>query len=99
MIRHIVSWKLKDADEATRSAAFAEISAALSALPASLPQIRSLTVARNIAYPDKNYEVVLVADFASLEDLDTYQVSPQHVAAAAVVGKHVTARACVDFEV
>ena len=99
MIRHIVSWKLADADEASKSAAFAEISAALSVLPASLPQIRSLTVARNMAYPEKNFDVVLVADFASLDDLEAYQVSPQHIAAAEVVKARVSARASIDFEV
>lgn len=99
MIRHIVSWKLKDGDEAAKAQAFAEIEAALTALPAAVPQVRSLTVGRNIAYPEKNFDVVLVADFDSLDDLDAYQVSPAHLEAGAVVAARVVARAAVDFEV
>lgn len=99
MIRHIVAWKLKDGDEPAKAQAFAEIEAALTALPAIVPQIRSLTVGRNMAYPEKNYDLVLVADFDSLDDLDAYQVSPAHLEAGAVVATRVVARAAVDFEV
>jgi hypothetical protein len=98
MIRHIVCWKLKDGDEAAQAQAFAEIEGALTALPAVVPQIRALTVGRNIAYPEKNFDVVLVADFDSLDDLDAYQVSPAHLEAGAVVATRVVARAAVDFE-
>lgn len=98
MIRHIVCWKLEDGDEAAKATAFAEISAALTALPPLVPQIRSLTVGRNVAYPEKNYDVVLVADFDTLADLDAYQVSPAHTEAGAVIGARAVARAAVDFE-
>ena len=99
MIRHIVSWKLKAQDEPGRATAASEISAALTGLTAHIPEIVSLTVSRNVAYADKNHDVVLVADFESLDGLDAYQVHPEHMKAAAVVGARVVARASVDFEV
>lgn len=99
MIRHIVCWKLKDGDEAAKAQAFAEISEALLALPSVVPEIRSMSVERNVAYPEKNFDVVLIADFDTLADLDAYQVSPAHVEVGAVVGARVVARAAVDFEV
>jgi hypothetical protein len=99
MIRHIVSWKLSAVDDAGKAAAFSEISGALNVLPASIPQIQALQVARNIAFPETNWDVVLVADYNSVEDLQAYQVHPDHVAASAIVRSHVAERASVDFEV
>ena len=99
MIRHIVSWKLKAEDEPGRALAASEISAALTVLPAHIPEILSLTVARNVIDDEKNYDVVLVADFETADGLSAYQVHPEHIKAAGVVGARVVARACVDFEV
>jgi heme-degrading monooxygenase HmoA len=99
VIRHVVSWRLNDGDEQAKARAYAEIAAALTVLPNSIPGILSFTVARNVAYPVKNFDVILVADFETLDGLEAYQVHPDHLAAAAVVGARVAARACVDFEV
>ena len=99
MIRHIVSWKLKAETEDAKAVAAEEISSALTGLVGRIPEIVSLTVARNIAYPEKNFDVVLIADFETLDGLDAYQVHPEHIKAAGVVGAHVSARAAVDFEV
>jgi hypothetical protein len=99
MIRHIVSWKLKAEDEAGRETAAAEITAALTGLVGVIPSIVTLSVARNVAYPDKNHDVVLIADFETIDGLEAYQVHPEHLKAAAVVGARVVARASVDFEV
>ena len=99
MIRHIVSWKLKAEDEPGRALAASEVSAALTGLVGVIPEIVTLSVSRNIAYADKNYDVVLIADFETLDGLDAYQVHPEHIKAAAVVGPRVAARASVDFEV
>jgi hypothetical protein len=99
MIRHIVSWKLLADDETGKATAVAEIAAALTGLVGVIPEIVSLTVSRNIAYVDRNHDVVLVADFETIDGLDAYQVHPEHIKAAAVVGARVSARASVDFEV
>jgi hypothetical protein len=98
MIRHVVSWKLSARDDAGKSAAFAEIAEALGALPALIPEIQALRVAQNQAYFDTNWDVVLVADYNTLDDLAAYQVHPEHVRAAAVVRSHTSDRAAVDFE-
>jgi hypothetical protein len=98
MIRHVVSWKLSARDDAGKSAAFVEIAEALGALPALIPEIQTLRVAHNQAYLDTNWDVVLIADYNTFDDLEAYQVHPEHVKAAAVVRSHVTDRAAVDFE-
>ena len=99
MIRHIVSWKLKAADPEARTVSAAEIAEALEGLIPVVPEIVALAVSRDVALNEKNHDLVLVADFASLEDLEAYLVHPAHIRAAGVIGARVSARACVDVEV
>ncbi len=99
MIRHIVSWKLAEGDEPTKDQAFRDIWKALMPLATVVPGISEFSVSRNVAYADKNFDVVLVSEFASLEALEAYQVHPQHLAAAEVVKARVVARASIDVEV
>jgi hypothetical protein len=99
MIRHVVAWKLATADPAQKETDAARIVAELSALVGVVDSIRSLQVGANMAYADKNWDVVLVGDFDDLAALDAYQVHPSHVAAAAIVRSLVSERASVDIEV
>jgi Stress responsive A/B Barrel Domain len=99
MIRHIVTWKLKAQDDADRAAAVAAIAEVLEPLVHVVPGIHSLVVRPNVAYFDKNWDVLVIGDYESLESLGAYQVHPDHVAAAAVVREHVTERSSIDFEV
>lgn len=99
MIRHIVAWKLRAEDPAGKATAAAEIAAALEGLAPLIPEIIAIKVHTNVAYFDRNSDLAVVADYASLEDLAAYQVHPAHVAAAAIVGERVASRASIDFEV
>jgi hypothetical protein len=99
MIRHVVSWKLKSADAAALAADSATITAALTALPSTIPEILSLQVGSNVAYPESNWDLVLIADYASIADLEAYQVHPDHVAATHIIRPLVASRSNVDFEV
>jgi len=99
MIRHIVTWKLRAEDAEGKAAAVAEIKSVLEALVPVIDGLISLEVHPNAAYEDVNWHVVLVADYASVDDLTAYQVHPDHVAAAAIVRGHVTERASIDFEI
>jgi len=64
-----------------------------------IPVIRSLSIGPDVAHTQRSYDVALVVDFASLEDLHTYQRHPAHVAAAAVSRALAEHAASVDFEV
>ena len=99
MIRHVVSWKLTAQDAATRESDIAAITAGLTSLPSVIPEILELTVGRNVAsYPD-NFDIVLIADYESLEALEAYQVHPEHIRVAnEIVRPRVSGRSNVDFE-
>ncbi|MFB2586405.1 Dabb family protein [Herbiconiux liukaitaii] len=99
MIRHIVAWKLAATDPDQKAADAAEIVRVLSALRDTVPSVKALNVGANMAYFEKNWDVVLVADYETLADLDAYQTHPEHVAAAPVVAARVSDRASVDIEI
>jgi len=99
MIRHVVSWKLNGADAAARAQQAATITAALTALPSVIPEILTLQVGTNSAYPESNWDIVLIADYDSLAALEAYQVHPDHVAATQIIRPLVASRSNVDFAV
>ena len=98
-VRHVVSWKLAAEDDAVRSAQASEVARRLNELRDVVPQLLSISAGANIAYPDANWDVTLVADFASIEALEEYQVHPAHEEAAAYIRTVVASRVAVDFEV
>lgn len=98
-IRHVVSWKLAAEDADERAAQASEVARRLNALEGVVPQILSISAGANAILPDVNWDVVLVADFASVDALDEYQVHPAHLEAAGYIRSVVGARVAVDFEI
>ncbi|QQD75382.1 Dabb family protein [Curtobacterium sp. YC1] len=95
MISHVVSWSLRE--DLDRAASIARIRELLTGLVGTIDAIRTLEVVENVAYPDKNHDVAVVATFDDLAGLDAYQVHPDHQAAAAEIRELVTARAAIDW--
>ncbi|AWB44120.1 stress responsive protein [Paenibacillus sp. CAA11] len=74
MIKHIVLFKLKDgAPESVERTA-----AVLRGLKGKVEQLVDLEVGKDILRSQRSYDIALVATFASLEDLEGYQVHPEH---------------------
>ncbi|MBT2473264.1 Dabb family protein [Microbacterium sp. ISL-103] len=99
MIRHVVTWKLAEQDAAQRAEQAAEVARRLNALDGVVPQLRSISAGANVAYPEANWDVTLVADFDSIDELEAYQVHPAHEEVVAFVRSVVASRVAVDFEV
>ena len=98
MIRHVVSWKLAAEDAAVRAEQAAEVARRLNALMGVVPELRAVSAGANVAHPDVNWDVTLVADVDSLEDLEAYQVHPAHQEVGAYLRSVVASRAAVDIE-
>lgn len=92
MIRHIVMWKFREGTEAEQE----KFLSALRALDGVVPQIRRSEVAKNIG--EGNYDAVLIAEFDSMDDLNTYKVDPRHVAASSICKAIRVDRVAVDYE-
>lgn len=101
MIRHIVMFKFKEeAEGRTKAENIAITKAMLEALPAKIDLIRASSVTVNSPDADQsNYDLCLISDFDSFEDLAAYIVHPDHKAVGAFMRPVRLDRACVDFEI
>lgn len=100
MIRHIVMFQFKEEAEGRTKAENVQITKnMLDALPAKIPQIRSSSTAINAFYADQtNYDLLLISDFDSFDDLQTYLVHPDHKAVGAFMRPVRLSRSCIDIE-
>lgn len=102
MISHIVMWKLKEnANEKTKAENAIELQDKLEALFDDIENIISIEVGINSADANQdNYDVVLVSEFDTFEDLKIYNEHPSHNEVAKLIGKIVEpgSRRCVDYE-
>ncbi len=97
MVRHIVLFKLNPSlSLETRQQAALSFKAAIEALPAVIPQIQDIQVGLNIN-PQEEWDIALVGDFLSLEDVATYSAHPSHLKAASLLKDVRQSRSCVDY--
>ena len=93
MIRHVVMWTFKPGTLEEME----KFLAGLRGLYGVIPQIRAQQVGVNCV--EGNYDAVLISDFDSLADLETYKKDPRHVAVSALCKAIRTDRVAVDWEV
>lgn len=100
MIKHVVLFKL---------AAFAEgnskqenaiyLKEKLENLESLIPELSKIEVVLNIpGVSDQNFDLMLIAEFENLQDLDVYINHPEHVKVGSFLSKVRTDRAAIDFE-
>lgn len=95
MVRHIVLFQVKDTAE--KQEVMNRFKTAIEALPATISWIRHIEVCFN-TNPDEAYDIALVSEFDTLEDVKRYAVHPDHVAAGKIIAAFKENRACVDYE-
>ena len=93
MVHHIVMWKFREGTEEKAN----EFLTKLAALDGVIPQLKKSEVARNIG--KDNYDAVLVSEFASMEDLQTYKDDPRHKAVSALCKSIRIDRVAADYEI
>lgn len=95
MINHLMSWPLrKDVD---RDAATARIRELLEGLVGKVESIRTLSVIENVAYPDVNNDLAILASFDDIAGLDEFVTHPLHQAAVKEIHTLVDGRAGIDW--
>lgn len=98
MVGHIVMWKLKETAEGRSAAENARtMKEMLGALPGLIPVVRTLVVSTDVFASAPETEVVLYTVFDSPEDLQTYQVHPEHKKCVAFVSAVAAERRVVDY--
>lgn len=98
MIKHIVLFQLKpELTLEQRQEVMLNFKAGIDALPAIIPEIRSIEVNFN-SNPAEAWHICLESTFDSLEALDAYANHPDHKAVGAALRPHMQARSCVDYQ-
>lgn len=96
MIRHVCMFTLKEENKEKNIAEFFERAEKLR----ELDIIKAFNVVRNVEKtPASNYDVALIFDFDTVETLDEYQKSPQHIEFGEFVFSVRVDRACIDYEI
>lgn len=96
MIRHICMFTLKEDNRERNIIEFFERAEKLR----ELEIIKKFNIIRNAEKtPDSNYDVALIFDFDTVETLDEYQNSQQHLEFGEFVYSIRDKRACIDYEI
>lgn len=95
MIRHIAVFRFKpEFDEAQRQ----EWMDMIAALPHHIPEIKAMSIGKDLLRGPHSYDVGLVADFESFDAMDAYNKHPEHQKVLDVSGPVKEHLAVVDFE-
>ncbi len=98
MIKHVVMFKFKEFAEGRDKAANCRmLKAGLEGLPAKIKEIKLFDVGVNFFQASVAYDLILISEFESKEDLYSYQKHPEHVKVADFVGKTCESRVVVDY--
>ena len=99
MVKHIVAWRLKDSalgnDKATNARLVRD---KLQALRGQIPGLLHIDVGLDFSATENSSDVVLLAEFATRQDLAAYQSHPAHKAVGTFVREVVSERRLVDCE-
>lgn len=99
MIKHVVVWKLKDHAEGKSKADNARyLKVELESLVSKIPMIRKFEVGINDNPASDAYDMALVSEFATKEDLVSYQNHPAHQRFAAILSRLRETKIVVDYE-
>lgn len=96
MIMHIVMWKFK---QENKQANMDKLRDMLLALDGVVPELKHVEIGQDVQQLDGNYDMVLVTEFASTEDMQSYKVHPEHVKISKFCKSIREDRVCVDYEV
>ncbi|MFT4470497.1 Dabb family protein [Arthrobacter sulfonylureivorans] len=96
MIRHVAVFRFKPEFTEAQRLAWIDM---VADLPNHIDQIRSMSIGVDILQAASSYDVGLVADFDSLDDLATYSNHPKHQAVLDVSGPVKEHLATADFEI
>ncbi|WP_024955036.1 Dabb family protein [Sulfurospirillum arcachonense] len=94
MIKHIVFFKLEDNSQEHKQI----IKDKLLSLQDKIEVLKSTEVGLNFATEDRAYDLALLCDFESKEDLQAYAIHPVHVEFVNYVKSKNTITKVVDYE-
>lgn len=98
MVHHIVLWNFKpELSTEQKNEAGKTIKNMLLAVKEQAKGVVELTIKMN-ELESSNREIALLSTFNTIEDLQAYQIHPEHVKAAAFIKSVTCDRACFDYK-
>jgi quinol monooxygenase YgiN len=94
MIRHLVLWRLKSANDAE----FEKIRSALEAQVGRIPGLLRVEVGRSFNSGRRAVDFALTCDFADLAALEAYHRHPAHMETRAVVDPLIAEHWIADYQ-
>ena len=96
MIRHIVMWKYKaELSMEDRAELFDKLSKAAENMNGNIKGLIKAELIKNVNSQEK-YDLCLYCEFETLEDINSYQEDPVHIAFKDIIVGNVFDRACID---
>jgi Stress responsive A/B Barrel Domain len=95
MIRHIAVFRFKQEFSEEQRQAWMDM---ITDLPTHIPEIKAISIGRDMLRGAHSYDVGLVADFESMEGLAVYTTHPKHQPVLDMSGPVKEHLAVVDFE-
>ncbi|MGN7355729.1 Dabb family protein [Paenibacillus sp. SAF-054] len=95
MIKHIVFIKLKDRTPESVD----KTAGILRAMKGQIPQLLAIEVGVDIVHSERSFDIALVTEVASLEDLQAYQVHPVHQEVVRHLNEAKEISFAVDYEI
>jgi hypothetical protein len=96
MIHHLVSWKLRDGVD--RAESIARTRELLIGLVGIVDSIRTIDVIENVAFPEVNHDLAVLATFDDVAGLEAFANNPIHRAAVGEIHTFITERGGIDWE-
>lgn len=97
MIKHIVMWDVRAANDVAHRAGIRQIKQAFEGLRGRIPGLRQIEVGVNHSVVDYACDVVLYSEFDSAADLEAYASHPEHLRVRDELGDLRIARHQVDY--
>ena len=93
MVKHVVMWRYED------KANIEKARQALESMPGKVEGLKNLQVGKDFLGSPASYDLVLITEHDSRDQLDTYQADPVHCKVKELLGSFKSERAVVDFEI
>ena len=94
MVKHIVFFKLPDNSEANKQA----VKDRIMSMQGKLDFVKHLEVGLNFSPEERAFDVALISDFETKEDLQTYATLPIHVEVVNFITSLNSVSKVVDYE-
>jgi hypothetical protein len=94
MVKHIVFFKLPDNSEANKQA----VKERIMSMQGKLDFVKHLEVGLNFSPEERAFDVALISDFETKEDLQTYATHPIHVEVVNFIKSLNAVSKVVDYE-